>query len=352
LRCTLTEEEPQIWTPMDGDTFVTKDGFIMNTFGYEHPDERVLAFLKYIPAQYRALFKVEMLSRTWRFGTNPMTSQLFRAEKLYTAKNYQTFIEAFRKNFPDYIFYDQTRSKELITAPLEKIEQVFVPKDRLVWLQNLKNPDSIQSLSLKLIDIVSKEASVPKSDLGIHGSIALEMHAPESDIDFVVYGSKNFRLVEQAIQRLVNEAKFTYIAGNRIEAARKFVGKYQGKIWMYNATKKPEEIKNQYGDYTFTPLSQLRFTATVCDDTETMYRPAIYRISNYQPQDAQSEIALEQIPTIVTSNIGCYRNVARAGQQIKVAGTLEKAQNTKDDSVFYQVVVGTATSEEEYIWPI
>jgi predicted nucleotidyltransferase len=337
---------------MDGDTFVTKDGFIMNTFGYEHPDERVLAFLKYIPAQYRALFKVEMLSRTWRFGTNPMTSQLFRAEKLYTAKNYQTFIEAFRKNFPDYIFYDQTRSKELITAPLEKIEQVFVPKDRLVWLQNLKNPDSIQSLSLKLIDIVSKEASVPKSDLGIHGSIALEMHAPESDIDFVVYGSKNFRLVEQAIQRLVNEAKFTYIAGNRIEAARKFVGKYQGKIWMYNATKKPEEIKNQYGDYTFTPLSQLRFTATVCDDTETMYRPAIYRISNYQPQDAQSEIALEQIPTIVTSNIGCYRNVARAGQQIKVAGTLEKAQNTKDDSVFYQVVVGTATSEEEYIWPI
>ena len=337
---------------MDGDTFVTKDGFIMNTFGYEHPDDRVFAFLKYIPAQYRELFKVEMLSRTWRFGTNPMTSQLFRAEKLYTAKNYQTFIEAFRKNFPDYIFYDQTRSKELITAPLEKIEQVFVPKDRLVWLQNLKNPDSIQSLSLKLIDIVSKEASVPKSDLGIHGSIALEMHAPESDIDFVVYGSKNFRLVEQAIQRLVNEAKFTYIAGNRIEAARKFVGKYQGKIWMYNATKKPEEIKNQYGDYTFTPLSQLRFTATVCDDTETMYRPAIYRISNYQPQDAQSEIALEQIPTIVTSNIGCYRNVARAGQQIKVAGTLEKAQNTKDDSVFYQVVVGTATSEEEYIWPI
>ena len=337
---------------MDGDTFVTKDGFIMNTFGYEHPDERVFAFLKYIPAQYRALFKVEMLARTWRFGTNPMTSQLFRAEKLYTAKNYQTFIEAFRKNFPDYIFYDQTRSKELITSPLEKIEQVFVPKDRLVWLQNLKNPDSIQSLSLKLIDIVSKEASVPKSDLGIHGSIALEMHAPESDIDFVVYGSKNFRLVEQAIQRLVNEAKFTYIAGNRIEAARKFVGKYQSKIWMYNATKKPEEIKNQYGDYTFMPLSQLRFTATVCDDTETMYRPAIYRISNYQPQDAQSEIALEQIPTIVTSNIGCYRNVARAGQQIKVAGTLEKAQNTKDDSVFYQVVVGTATSEEEYIWPI
>ena len=143
---------------MDGDTFVTKDGFIMNTFGYEHPDDRVFAFLKYIPAQYKGLFDVEMLTRTWRFGTNPLTSQLFRAEKLYTAKNYQTFIEAFRKTFPSYLYYDQTRGKELITAPLEVIEQVFVPKDRLVWLQNLKNPDKLQTMSLQLIDLISKES--------------------------------------------------------------------------------------------------------------------------------------------------------------------------------------------------
>ena len=123
---------------MDGDTFVTKDGFIMNTFGYEHPDDRVFAFLKYIPALYKQLFNVEMLTRTWKFGSSTLTNQLFRAEKLYTAKNYQTFIEAFRKTFPNYLFFDQTRGKELITAPLDSIEQVFVPKDRLVWLQNLK----------------------------------------------------------------------------------------------------------------------------------------------------------------------------------------------------------------------
>jgi predicted nucleotidyltransferase len=337
---------------MDGDTFVTKDGFIMNTFGYEHPDERVFAFLKYIPSQYKQLFNVEMLTRTWKFGESPLTQQLFRAEKLYTAKNYQTFIEAFRKSFPDYLFFDETRGKELITAPLDKIEQVFVPKDRLVWLANLKNPDDLQSLALELIDVVSKESGVSKTDLGIHGSIALEMHAPESDMDFVVYGSQNFRLVEEAIQRLVNEAKFTYIAGNRIEAARKFVGKYKGKIWMYNATKKLEEIKTQFGQYTFTPLAPVRFTATVCDDSETMYRPAIYKIIGYLPQDAQSELDLTKIPKQVVSNIGCYRNVARSGQQVKVAGTLEKVQSTQDGSVFYQVVVGTATSEEEYIWPL
>jgi predicted nucleotidyltransferase len=345
-------EEATIWIPADGDTFVTQDGFIMNTFGYEHPNDRVFAFLKYIPAKYKDLFNVEMLQRTWKFGSNPLTNQLFRAEKLYTAKNYQTFIGAFRGNFANYLFFDQTRGKELITAPLDRIEQVFVPKDRLVWLQNLKNPDSLQAHAIKLIDLIHKESGVPYSDLGIHGSIALDMHAPESDIDFVVYGSGNFRQVEQTLQTLVNQGTLSYIAGNRIEAARRFVGKHEGKIWMYNATKKTEEIKSKYGDYTYTALAPVRFTAIVCDDTETMYRPAVYKIAQYKPQDAQSEVDIDKIPLQVTSNIGCYRNVARTGQQIKVAGTLERVQSNRDGTVFYQVVVGTATSEEEYIWPI
>jgi predicted nucleotidyltransferase len=340
-------EETEIWDPMDGDTFITTDGFIMNTFGYEHPEDRVFAFLKYIPAKFRVLFNVEMLERTWRFGEN----QLFRAEKLYTAKNYRTFIEAFRNSFPNYLYYDSTRGKELITAPLDRIEQIFVPKDRLVWLQNLSKPDDLQKMALNLISLVSKESGVGWKDLGIHGSIALNMHAPESDIDFVVYGTENFRLMEETIQRLVNTGKLSYIAGNRIEAARKFQGRYKGKIFMYNATRKPEEITIKHGDYTYTPLEPVRFAANIFDDTETMYRPATYRITNYQPQDDQSELDLDKIPIQIVSNIGCYRNVARTGQKIKAAGTLEKVESTRDRSIFYQVVIGTATSEEEYIWP-
>ena len=153
-------------------------------------------------------------------------------------------------------------------------------------------------MALEIIDLVHKESGVPYEDFGLHGSTALEMHAPECDIDFVVYGTENFRKVEQTLQILVNQGTVTYIAGNRIEAARKFVGKYKGKIWMYNATKKPEEIKGKFGDYTYTPLAPVRFWATVCDDTETMYRPAIYKISNYKPMDPQSELDTRTNPNI------------------------------------------------------
>jgi predicted nucleotidyltransferase len=336
------------WIPADGDTFATKDGFIFNTFGYEHPTDRVFAFLKYIPAEFKALFNVDMLERTWKYGEK----QLFRAEKLYTAKNYKSFIETFRKNFPDYVYYCHLRNKELISAPLSSIKRVYVPKDRLTALTALKHPDTLQKMALDLIRLLSKESAVDLEDFGVHGSIALNMHAPESDIDFIVYGSQNFRMVEDAITRLVNAGKLSYIVSNRLDTARKFQGRYKGKIFMYNATRKPEEVKTKYGMFRFSSIDPVRFQCTVSDDAETMFRPATYKIANYKPLDAASELPIDKIPDRVVSNIGCYRNVARQGSEIKVAGQLERVEAIKTGAVYYQVVVGTATSEEEYIWPV
>jgi len=288
-----------------------------------------------------------MLTRTWKYAG----TQLFRAEKLYTAHNYRTFIETFKRNFPDFVYFCPFRKKELISAPLKSINEVFIPRDCLVKLRRVKNPDGLQTTALELLKLISKQSGVALSDFGVHGSIALNMHAPESDIDFVVYGTENFRTVEQTIFELVNLGKLSYISGNRLEAARRFQGKYKGKIWMFNATRSRGEIKDEYGLYRYLPIAPLRFHCTVKDDKETMYRPAIYRITNYKPSDSASELQLDRIPNQVVSNIGCYRNIAREGSQIKVAGQLERVEPANEGKAFYQVVVGTATSEEEYIWP-
>ena len=288
-----------------------------------------------------------MLTRTWKYAG----TQLFRAEKLYTAHNYRTFIETFKKNFPDFVYFCPFRKKELISAPLKSIQEVYIPRDCLVKLRRVKNPDGLQTTALELLTLISTQSGVALSDFGIHGSIALNMHAPESDIDFVVYGTENFRTVEQTIFELVNLGKLSYISGNRLEAARRFQGKYKEKIWMFNATRRRGEIKNEYGLYRYLPIAPLRFQCAVEGDKETMYRPAIYRITDYKPSDSASELQLDRIPNLVVSNIGCYRNLAREGSQIKVAGQLERVEPVNEGKAFYQVVVGTATSEEEYIWP-
>jgi hypothetical protein len=289
-----------------------------------------------------------MLERTWKYGE----TQLFRAEKLYTAQNYQFFIATFRKNFPDYIYYCYLRNKELISAPLSSIERVYVPKDCLSALTKLEHPDMLQKMALDLISLLSEESGVGMEDFGLHGSIALNMHAPESDIDFVVYGSQNFRKVEATIARLVNAGVLSYIFSNRLDAARRFKGRYLNKTFMFNATRKPEEVKTKYGQFRFSSIDPVRFQCTVSDDSENMFRPATYKIANYKPVDSMSELPRDKIPDRVISNIGCYRNVARQGSEIKVSGKLERVEEIRTGDVFYQVVVGTATSEEEYIWPL
>ena len=291
---------------------------------------------------------MEMLERTWKFGDKT----LFRAEKLYTAANYKSFIETFRKNFPDYIYFCPFRNKELISAPISSIERVFVPKDCLQNIIKLEKHDRIQTMALDLINMLSKESGVNLSHFGMHGSIALNMHSEESDIDFVVYGSGNFRVVEEAIARLVSAGTLRYIFGNKLDRARKFKGKYQDKIWMFTAARLPQEVTEKYGEFRFVPLSPLKFQCTVGDDSEAIFRPAIYRTMDYSPSDAKSELPKDQIPSCILSNIGCYRNVARSGDKIRVAGTLERIESVKTGAVTYQVVVGTATTEDEQIWPL
>jgi hypothetical protein len=83
-----------------------------------------------------------------------------------------------------------------------------------------------------------------------------------------------------------------------------------------------------------------------------MFRPAVYPIKNYQPLDSESELPNEQIPDMVSSMIGYYRNVARTGDTIRVCGALEKVENLETGKTYYHVVVGTGIHGNESIEPV
>ncbi len=344
----MDETVPEDWLPMDGDTFITHEGFVFNTFGYEHPEGCVFAFLKYIPATYRSLFNIDYLGRTWtRRG-----QQLCRAEKLYTARNYAEFVEAFRRHFPAYVYHCPFRGKEVISAPLGSIRSVFVPRERFRKIAGLEHKDALQEMTTDFVSLIAEESGVAFGDFGVHGSVALNMHSEKSDIDIVVYGSRNFRTVETAIGRLVKAGKLSYLFGNRLDAARHFKGRYRDRIFMYNAIRKPDEVTAQYGAFKYTPLAHVRFNCVVIDDDEAMFRPAIYKITDHEPVGSASSLCDETIPQTVVSMIGCYRNVARKSDRVRVAGVLERVEAVDGSRVFHQVVVGTGASEDEHVWPL
>jgi predicted nucleotidyltransferase len=333
---------------VDGDTFVTKAGFIFNVFGYEHPAGRVFAFLKYIPGKYKKLFNIAYLDNTWNYRRQ----KVFRAERLYTAQNYQSFLETFRHNFPSNVYFCPYRGKEVITASLNSVKDIYVPKECLHRLAKLRARDSLQNAALDLMKLLSSKSQIDAEDFGIHGSIALNMHTPKSDIDLVVYGAQNFRKLEATINKLAEVGALSYMSKNRIDAARQCKGKYQGKIFMYNAVRKPEEVNSKYGTAKYHPIAPISFCCTVRDDSEAMFRPAIYGIENYVPADRGSTLSEDNVPNQVVSMVGCYRNVARRGDKIRVSGMLERVESVETGQVSHQAVVGTGTSEEEHIWPL
>lgn len=277
---------------------------------------------------------------------------LIRAEKLYTAKNYVAFLEAFQKNFPEYVYFCPFRGKTVISAPSTSIEKVYVPHECLRSLIQLNNKDNLQKMTLDLIGLLSGESGIVMEDFGVHGSVTLNMHSAKSDMDIVVYGVENFRKLEKTVDKLVKTGILTYQANNRLDAIRHFKGRCQNRLFMYNAIRKPEEINSKYGKFKYSAVTSVKFRCIVKDDSEAMFRPAIYKIENYSPANASSELSNVRIPKLVVSMIGCYRNVARQGGKIQVSGMLEHVENLETGEVFYQVVVGTGTSEEEYIWPL
>jgi len=336
------------WVPEDGDTFVTQDGFIFNVFGYEHPENRVFAFLKYIPARFKSLFQIDYLEKSWMYKGK----EVFRAEKLYTAQNYQSFLKTFQTVFPSYVYYCPFREKKIISCPISSIAKVYVPNESVNKLTHSTRKDGLQKSAQELIELLSKKSHISIADLGLHGSIALGMHTAKSDIDIVVYGAHNFRKLEATIGNLAKEGTLSYSARNRIEAARQFKGRYKGRVFMYNAIRKPSEIKSRYGLFKFSPVSKTEVECRVIDDSEAMFRPAIYRIADCRSDTKTSGVLKGKTPEFVVSMIGCYRNVARKGDRIHVSGMIERVENLETRSIFHQIVVGTGLSEDEHIWPV
>lgn len=240
----------------------------------------------------------------------------------------------------------------MISVPLKSIKKIYDSKECLNSLKKVKDKDTLQKKALNLIELLSSESNIPPQDFGIHGSIALNTHTPQSDIDLVIYGAPNFRTLEKTIHTLVEEGSLSYVINNRLDAARLYKGRYSHKIFMYNAVRKPPEIASKYGTHKYSPVKHVKFHCIVENDKEAMFRPALYHIGDYHPTDSASEISKDELPHLVVSMIGCYRNIAKQGSQIEVAGMLEKVENIETYKVFHQVVVGTGRNAHEYVRPI
>jgi len=239
----------------------------------------------------------------------------------------------------------------LICPTLSSIKRVYTPERRLKELLKKKR-NHLQNLTLELLNEFSSASEVSLEDFGVHGSIAIGMETAQSDIDSVVYGGQNFRKLEAAVKKLADEGTLQLVYNNKLDEARKHQGRFKGKGFVYTAVRKLEEVVTKYGDNKYSVIAPVKFRCRVTDDSEAMFRPALYKITDYKPLNQTFQLESKKVPSIVVSMIGMYRNIAKKGDYIEGSGVLERVEHLQTGRVSFQVVVGSGTSEDEYLWPV
>ncbi len=329
------------WQLRDGDVILTKKGFIFYTFGYNHPNDRIIAFLKYIPLKYKHLFDEKINFLEWQWTLNK--EKLVRPTELYYG---DTLLSILRENFPEYLYFSKVFNKEIIIVPKSEIKVIFVPKKGLSLLTNKENPDTLEKEAISLIKLLSKTSKV--RDFGIHGSILLGTHNEKSDIDITVYGSSNFKKVKDAIRTLVSQnPSIEYLLENKFDKLRRNRGLYNSRRFVINATRQKEEIHEIYGNKKYAALTDISFQAKITDNTEAVFRPAHYKITEFVNLSSSLPQA---IPNEVISMIGQYRDIADMGDRIQGKGVLEEISDIKTKEKTYRIVIGSGRPNE-YIEP-
>ncbi len=80
-----------------------------------------------------------------------------------------------------------------------------------------------------------------------------------------------------------------------------------------------------------------------------MFRPAMYGIGDCQPLNQNIQIESDHMPSVAVSMIGLYRNIARKDDYIEVSGVLEQVEELRTGKTSFQLVVGSGTTQREYM---
>jgi predicted nucleotidyltransferase len=330
----------------DRDYLESQERLIFTVVGYLHPEDRAVAYLKYIPSP----------EGRWRRSDGYYQ----RVLRTYSVPSVWETEDYLRKNYPEYLFRSEFIGTETTCVPLHRILRWYRPEEKLAELSTSARLDSLQAKSIHLAETISHSAGVPLSTLGLTGSIALGLHNPSfSDIDLTVYGYDNAVKVRSALREMMvsDTSSIKPFDGARAERwcidkerihpisrrdAAKILqrkwgkGVFQGSEFSVHPIRDDSEIHESYGDRIFRPVGLVTVEVEVTDSSESLFLPAIYKIC--VRRDVSQPLAAD-VSELVSFE-GLYCDSAYDGERVLVRGMLEKVVDTRSGADSARIVVG------------
>jgi len=349
----------------DRDFLESNEGLIFCVIGNIHPVDRVIAYLKYIP-HYSSSIRTKWSRSGVMYG---------RILPHYSAMGVKDTLNYLRKQHPEYIVFDKYRSIELIEVPRYRIKTHFKPEERLREILNSPQ-DELEELALDLVEELSDITNIDLSYFGITGSILLKIHNIQySDIDVIIYGEHNSWIIRNTLRELLHSEKkqhFSLPKGERLEEwSRDIISHhplslreamilyseykwnraiYRGRQFSIHPVKLENEVNERWEDKVYKPLGLVKVKATVVDNRDAIFMPAIYVVNSVKVLEGATPPG--EISRIVSYE-GLYIDLAEPGDEIVVYGKLEEVEDLRRGEIYYQVTVGTfEAAGRDYIKPV
>jgi predicted nucleotidyltransferase len=218
----------------------------------------------------------------------------------------------------------------------------------------------IERAAVELALQLSSQSGVKLENFGISGSIMVGLSKGDSDIDIVVYGSRESRMVARALRDMldsgllgrlgVEKLRELYIyrgmegvvgfdVFRRHEERKCFQGYYMGREFFVRFIRDLRE-NPRYGEYRYRGVGHLRARFEVLDDVEAIFTPARYpvRLIEILSANINAEIG-EDSKLEIWSLRGMYCEQARRGEVVEASGKVEEVYRG-GKMVGYRLVLG------------
>jgi predicted nucleotidyltransferase len=366
--------------------------FAVNT--YEHPKDRIFAFLRYLNLN---AVNDDIINK---YNLNKNDIRQMDGKKYIKITDTTKTYGILKDYFPEYLFYDETKDITLHAVPNEDVINILSPYNRLNEILNTQTNEfegKCKNLADKLHDY-----GLSYKDMGVSGSTVIKLNNENSDIDFVIYGMKNHKKARAVLKTIFEENeenkkdkknKNKLDTKNIYPLSEDFWKKAYNKrikdntlsynefVWhekrKYNrgvinntmfdllATRDWDEINSKYGDYTYKNLGFIKIECDILDDDYIFDNPAIYKIDNVKIVDFEvgSEKIELSLPTgfenrrfslnpneikEIVSFTHTYAGQAFNGEKVIVRGKLEDVSSPYGN--YKRIVVGTSREAfNEYI---
>jgi predicted nucleotidyltransferase len=323
-------------SPIEGFFVITTDGLVFEGKGVIQPEDRIIAYLRYVPS----------------------SDSNTGFKKVYDLGEREIYL---RERYPGYLWTSEPHGRVVQSVSRNKISTILHPVEFLSRLRSSDELTSLQHSTIVLSEKLVEMTGIEWDDIGLTGSQLVGVAHEDSDIDLVVYGLKACRQFYSRLSSVIdNIPEICRYSGQPLEEHVSFrwgehsdlrpvlleiekekllqglIGKYH---FFIRLVKTPQDFDYVYGDLSYRMIKYQRISGKVLSSQDSIFTPCEYHVECDEHPDIEKLISYR----------GRFTEQISTGDQFEAFGRLELVTDHRTENQYSHLVLGERP--EDYLIP-